>query len=142
MRFSTAYNHMTRLKSRLESTFSAAECYKPTHDHLLDQVNEIYKLVPPNCPGWVRQSLADYAESRWDRIQREFVIWLHPTVNGFKTWDLLTEAERAECAKPDYKGNFVWLNETTGRGTIGDRNNYIQGAIIARTFEITGKIYS
>ncbi len=144
MNTSTAYNHLTRLKSKLESLFSAAQCYMPTHDHLLGQVAEVWQdEALKKCPSWVIQALGDYAQSRWDRIQREYVFWLHPAEDGtFKSWDLLTDKEREEYIRLNKKGSFIWLKETTGRGTIGDQNKYQQGATITRTFEITGKIYS
>jgi hypothetical protein len=142
MKSSTAYNHFRRLRSRLESLFGVAECYKPTHKSLVeDYVKVLGDPALERCPSWVRRGLNDYAQSRFHRIERELLVWLHPTPSGFKSWELLSPEERAACLAPGYSGKHVWLHETTGRGTIADRNRYEQGALIFRSFLITDRTY-
>lgn len=142
MKSSTAYNHFCRLRSRLESLFGVAECYQPTHQKLLDDyVKVLEDQALKRCPSWVQRSLHDYAQSRFQRIERELLLWLHPTASGFKSWELLSPEERAACSLPGYSGQHVWLRETTGRGTVADQNRYEEGATITRTFVITNQTY-
>lgn len=144
MKTSTAYNHFTRLKSRMESVYSAAECYHPTHAHILERLTaEVFNdPALPKCPSWVRQGLTDYSSARLERIHRGLVVWLHKGADGrFKSYEALNDQERDAVNKDSDRklSAHVWLKETTGRGTIADKNDYREGATITRSFEITGK---
>lgn len=141
MKTSTAYNHYTRLKSRLESIYSGAECYHSTHEHIL---NEIDRLVWQDksikkCPGWVRQGLSDYSSFRLNQIHQNYLVWLHQKEDGTVcSWDLLSDSERQSYNSPDKKGAHYWLRKTTPCvGTIANPGNYKAGDVITRTFEVT-----
>ena len=150
MNSKTAYNHYSRLKTRLADIFGAAECYCPKHEEILSQIKtKIHEDTAFNkCPDWVRRSLFDYASGRFERIGRDLTIWLFTLPDGVaKCWDILTEEERATFtqAEPRKTGNFYWLRQTTGTGTVGDINakeNKQTGKTLMRSFEVTMRIYS
>lgn len=150
MNSKTDHNHYTRMKARLADIFGAAECYCPTHDDILNQIEtKVHKDAAfKKCPSWVHRSLYDYASGRFDRIGRDLTIWLFTMPDGSaKCWDLLSEEERKPFCliEPRKTGNFFWLRQTTGTGTVGDINangNKQTGKTLLRSYEVTTLIYS
>jgi hypothetical protein len=138
MRYSTAYNHLKRLQARLDSIYSAALCYHPTHAELLVQIkNEIWgDKALPRCPGWVQQLLSERSGIHFNNIQRHWIVWLFETAPGQATsWDNLDEKTRADYCKLNGKtGYHFWLKEVHQ-----NKLNCSTGDTITRQFVVTNK---
>lgn len=141
MRTKTAYNHLTRLKNRLESVYSAAMVYHPTHLQLIEQVQEVHKdPALAKCPSWVTQSLQNLDQFLFKNIQQNHVVWMFKVERGIMSYELLTDAERADVNKGLVKGEHYWIKNTTPMvGAVANPGNYKSGDTITKTFTVTDK---
>jgi len=144
MKHSTAYNHLTRLKSKLESIHGTALIDMPTHYELLKRERVVVDdKALAKCPAWVRQSIGDSLFTFLARIQRERLVWLFSTSRGAMSYELLTDSERKQANSGDIKGRHYWLRNTTPSvGTIANPGHYRQGDTISRTYEVTDRLFN
>lgn len=143
MKHSTAYNHLKRFESIVNSIHSAALIYCPTHAEILDQVKTKVYSDPawPKCPSWVKQSVSDLGLAWLERIHRERLVWLFELPDGSAcSWDFLPESIRQEYCQPGKSGAHYWLRESTlSVGSIANPGNYKTGETISRTYTVTDK---
>lgn len=141
MNHKTAYNHLTRLKSRMNSIYSGAEGYCSPHSSILEHLSKLY-LDPAiaKCPAWVRQALGDYSGFRLERIQRDLVVWMFKTESGsIKSWDALTDAEKKFCSDNN-TGDHFWLKRDIQKDNWGKFKG-MAGDTITRDFKVTDKAF-
>jgi len=135
----TAYNHLTRLKRKLRSAYSAAYFYMPTHKKLLEDTAPILNdPVLLKCPQWVRQSLCDLSGFLFDDIQRNRVYWAFETERGIMAYSLLSRDERDAINRQANPGAHYWIKEITPTvGTVANPGNHKAGETFARSFVVT-----
>lgn len=140
MKTDTAYNHLTRLKSRMDSIYSSGMSYRATHTHILEllkkQVWEDAALE--KCPSWVRASLSNHSGAKLGEIHRHFTIWAFMCPDGKpRVWEQLDEATRHSYCQPDKTGNRFWLKLTNSNSHWGVVNEQT----FTQVWEITSDIF-
>lgn len=141
MKHSTAYNHLTRLKSRIESIYSAARSYRSPHSVILEQMTKEVWEDPAltKAPAWVRASLSDYSMSKLHEIQRHFVLWAFMCPDGKpRVWDQLDEETRRSYCSADKTGSHFWLKLTNSHSYFGVVNEQTY----TQVWEITANAFS
>jgi len=140
MQTSTAYNHLTRLKSRIDSIYSAARSYRSPHSDILEKMkSEIWEdPALKKCPSWVRASLSNHSGAKLDEIHRHFVLWAFMCPDGKpRVWEQLDESTRQSYCS-EKTGNHYWLRLTNSHSHFGvvDEQTYTQ------VWEITSNAFS
>lgn len=142
MKTSTAVNHVTRLKSRIDSIYSSAEFYCPTCKELIATVNAEIQKDPAwgKLPSWARQAVNAQDQARFDRIQRDFTIWLFPQPEGpALSWDEMPEEIRRTYCSAEKTGKTYWLRHVTPSQAYAHTRGKRSGNHLVRTLEITSK---
>lgn len=142
MNSTTLYNHIQRLRRAIDNAYSAAEHYCPTHKELIATVNKALREDPAykKLPQWAKSELNEYDRARFDRIQRELVIWLFPQPEGpALAWDEMPEDIRKTYCTADKRGQHYWLRKIRSSRpyshTCGERKS---NALVVN-YEITDK---
>lgn len=141
MKHSTAYNHFTRLKSRIESIYSAARSYRSPHSAILEQMTKEVWSDPAlaKAPAWVRASLSDYSTSKLHEIQRHFVLWAFMCPDGKpRVWGQLDEETRRSYCSADKTGSHFWLKLTNSHNHFG----VVTEQTYTQVWEITANAFS
>lgn len=141
MKTSTAYNHLTRLKARMDSIHSAARHYRPKHTKMLEQMKaEIWEdKALAKCPSWVRASLSNHSIALLHEIQRHYVIWAFMCPDGKpRIWEQLDEDTRQAYCAPDKTGNHYWLKLVNSHSHFG----VINEQTFTQVWEITNNPFS
>jgi len=108
MNTKTAYNHLTRLQSRLASIYSTAKSYGPTCDELISQTSVVHNdEALKRCPAWVRQSLQNQCSHEFHVIQRHWLVWMFETPTGIKSYQLLSDEEKKPFLCSFYSANLI-----------------------------------
>lgn len=144
MKFSTAYNHVTRLKSAVDSVYSSAMHYCPTHEELIATITEKVRKDPAwgKMPGWAQQTVSDYEGAKFATIQRGWTIWLFPQPTGpALAWDEMPEEVRKSYCSADKKGTTYWLRRKTSESYSHTFGRKGEGRTLVRELEITDKIW-
>jgi hypothetical protein len=137
MNRTTAHNHKERLAAVLDSIYSAAKIYNPTHLELLAQKDQKIWSDPglKRCPMWVWNVLSERDTVLFHDIQRNWTIWLFPCPDGIaRSWEALDEATRASYCAPDRSGVIYWLRAVSGQGKWTGAQT---GATVARQYIVT-----
>jgi len=144
MKHSTAYNHCFRLKSRIDSIYSASRSYRSPHADILARLTkEVWEDESlKKCPSWVRASLSDYSLSKLHEIQRHFVLWAFICPDGKpRVWEQLDEETRLSyCTTGEDRktGNHFWLKLTNSHSHFGT----VKEQTFTQVWEITSDIFS
>jgi hypothetical protein len=143
MNSKTAFNHLVRLKSRIDSIYSSGMSYRATHTHILDllkkQVWEDEALK--KCPSWVRASLSNHSGAKLEEIHRHFSIWAFMCHDGKpRVWEQLDEQTRLSyCTTGEDRGtgNYFWLKLTNSNSHWG----VVKEQTFTQIWEITPDIF-
>ena len=144
MQTSTAYNHLTRLKSRMDSIYSACRSYRSTHSHLLERLKaEVWEdEALKKCPSWVRASLSNHSGSKLEEIHRHFTLWAFMCPDGKpRVWKQLDEETRLSyCTTSEDRktGNMFWLKLVNSHSHYG----VVQEQTYTQVWEITSDIFA
>lgn len=142
MKFKTAYNHMARLKSLVDSIYSSAEFYCPTHKELIADINTRVRgdSAWPKLPAWAKQSVNDHDHARFNRIQRDLTIWLFPQPDGpALSWDEMPDEVRQTYCCAEKTGKTYWLRHVSPSQAYSNCRGLKVGKNLVRTLEITSK---
>jgi hypothetical protein len=140
----TAYNHLTRLKSRMDSIYSAARSYCSTHADILQRLKaEVWEdAALKKCPAWVRSSLSNHSGAKLEEIHRHFVLWAFMCPDGKpRVWEQLDDSTRLSyCQSGEDKktGNHFWLRLTNSHSQYGAVNEQT----FTQVWEITSNPFS
>lgn len=140
MKTSTAYSHLTRLKARMDSIYSAACSYRSPHSDILERTKKEIWDDPAlkKCPSWVRASLSNHSGAKLAEIHRHFVIWAFMCPDGKpRVWDQLDEETRQSYCS-EKTGNHFWLKLTNSRSHFG----VVTEQTYTQVWEITSDIFS
>lgn len=144
MKTSTAYNHLTRLKSRIDSIYSAACSYRSPHSDILEKMKEEIwgDSALKKCPSWVRASLSNHSGAKLAEIQRHFVLWAFMCPDGKpRVWEQLDEPTRLSyCTTGEDRktGNHFWLKLTNSHSHFG----VVTEQTYTQVWEITSNVFS
>jgi len=142
MNFQTAYNHVTRLKNKVDSIYGSAMHYCPTHLELIATITKDVRedSAWKRLPGWAQQSVNDHDQAKFSDIQRNWTIWLFPQPEGpALSWDEMPEDVRKTYCSGDKKGETYWLRRVTPSQSYSHTYGKREGRNLVRTFEITSK---
>jgi len=144
MKTTTAYNHLTRLKSRMDSIYSACNTYRSSHDHILERLkSEIWEdKALAKCPSWVSASLSNHSLAKLDEIHRHFTIWAFMCPDGKpRVWEQLDEETRQSyCSTGEDRktGNLFWLKLTNSNSHFG----VVTEQTFTQVYKITSDIFA
>jgi hypothetical protein len=111
MKPNTAYNHATRLISRINSIWSMAHVSGSPHSHILDRTkSEVYgDAAWPKLPRWARDMVTSHASSTLDEYMKYHMVWAFESLSGeILTWDSLTDDDRSQY-RGEKTGQRYWL---------------------------------
>ena len=141
MKTSTAYNHLKRLKSRMDSIYSAARSCRSTHAHILERVKAEVWEDPDlkKCPSWVRASLGNHSGAKLDEIFQHFTLWAFMCPDGKpRVWGQLDEETRLSYCVPDKTGSRFWLKLTNSNSHFG----VVTEQTFTQVWEVTPDIFA
>jgi hypothetical protein len=144
MNSTTTYNHMQRLRNRIDALYSSAEHYCPTHKELIASVQTAIREDPAwtKLPTWARAVLNEHDRARFDRIQRDLTIWLFPQPEGpALSWGEMPEDVRKTYCSADKKGQTYWLRKVRPGKIYSHTYGEREGNTLIVKYEITNKIW-
>jgi len=144
MKTSTAYNHLKRLRSRMDSIYSAGNSYRASHEHILERLKaEVWQdAALGKCPSWVYASLSNHSGAKLDEIHRHFTIWAFMCPDGKpRIWGQLDEETRQSyCTTGEHSktGNRFWLKLTNSNSHFG----VVTEQTFTQVYKITSDIFA
>lgn len=138
MKTKTAYNHLVRLKNRMDSIHSSARSYCSPHADILARMTaEVWEdPALAKCPAWVRTVLGEHSSMLLHEIHRHYVLWAFMCPDGKpRVWEQLDEQTRASYCSADKSGAHYWLRSKVTGGRWFD----VQEQTATAVYEITDK---
>jgi hypothetical protein len=122
MRSSTTENHISRLKSQLDSLYSNAKYSRPSVIELRREIQAFYDRNADTfqrLPDWARGKIHTYSDVKWQQLTRLLTRGFYIMPDGRKVpswcaWDSFSEEEKDAFKKDGKCGRLVilWMKET------------------------------